>query len=95
MEKYVAECTGTFALVFFGTGPIVVNDLTGGEIGHLGICLTLGMIVTVMFYTFRSISGAHINPTVSVAFAVVGCFKSTHLLRYSLAQTIGTLLASI
>ena len=73
MQKYVAECIGTFALVFFGTGAIIVNDLSGGEIGHLGICLTFGMIVTVMIYTFRSVLETHINPVVRIAFAVAGC----------------------
>jgi len=44
MKKYIAELIGTFALVFCGTGAIVINDLTNGTVSHLGIAITFGLI---------------------------------------------------
>lgn len=62
MKRYAAEFLGTFALVLAGTGAIVVNDLSGGTITHVGIALTFGLVVLAMIYTIGDISGAHINP---------------------------------
>ena len=53
------------------------------------------MVVTVMIYAFRSVSGTHINPAVSIAFVVAGCFKSNHLLGYIIAQVLGAIFASL
>jgi len=62
MNKYLAEFIGTFALVFAGTGAIVVNDLTNGAVSHVGISLTFGLVVMSMIYALGDISGAHLNP---------------------------------
>lgn len=94
MKKYVAEFIGTFALVFCGTTAIIVNDLTNGEIGHQGVALTFGLIVMVMIYALGNISGAHINPAVSIAFASTDRFDSKELPPYLLAQLSGGLVAS-
>lgn len=94
MRKYVAELIGTFALVFCGTGAIIINDVSGGAISHVGIAMTFGLIVTVMIYAFGSISGAHINPAVSIAFSVTDRFKTKNLLGYIVAQLLGALFAS-
>src|SRR5438093_4812199 len=51
MKKYVAEGIGTFALVFAGTGAIVINEVSGGAITHAGIALTFGLVVLAMIYT--------------------------------------------
>jgi aquaporin NIP len=68
MKKYRAEFIGTFALVFAGTGAIVINETSGGAITHVGISLTFGLIVLAMIYTVGDISGAHLNPAVSLGF---------------------------
>jgi aquaporin NIP len=94
MKKCLAELIGTFALVFCGTGAIIINDVTGGVVSHVGIGITFGMIVTVMIYAFGSISGAHINPAVTIAFALTDRFDKKLVIPYIIAQLIGALLAS-
>ncbi len=95
MKKYIAELIGTFALVFCGTGAIIINEVTDGVVSHVGIGITFGMIVTVMIYTFGSISGAHINPAVTIAFAVTDRFDKKQIVPYIVAQLIGAFLASV
>jgi aquaporin NIP len=94
MRKYVAEMLGTFALVLFGTGAVVVNQETGGTITHAGIAITFGLVVMAMIYALGNISGAHLNPAVSIAFAVSGRFAWKKVIPYILSQCIGALLAS-
>lgn len=95
MKKYLAEAIGTFALVFCGTGAIIINDITNGVVGHQGVAMTFGLIVTVMIYAFGPISGAHINPAVTIGFAISKRFSITDVPKYILAQMIGAVLASI
>ena len=95
MRKYVAEFIGTFALVFCGTGAIVINDVTGGTVTHVGIAITFGLIVTAMIYAFGEISGAHINPAVSIAFAVTDRFNEKQVAPYIVAQLAGGIFASV
>src|ERR1043165_1000391 len=95
MRRYTAEALGTFALVFCGTGAIVINQQSGGVIGHAGIAATFGLIVTAMIYTFGDVSGAHINPAVTIAFSIARLFKWKDVAPYILAQLIGAFLASL
>lgn len=94
MKKYLTEVLGTFALVFCGTAAIVVNDITGGVITHPGVAAVWGLIVIAAIYAFGHISGAHINPAVTIAFAVTDRFHRQDTLPYILAQLIGAFLAS-
>jgi aquaporin NIP len=96
MQAFWAELLGTYALVFFGTGAIIIDTLSNGDISHLGIAVAFGLVVTAMIYAFGSSSGAHINPAVSISFAIekIGIKNRFVLLRYIIAQTIGGLLAS-
>ena len=94
-KQYAAEFIGTFALVFCGTGAIVINDLHQGVIGHLGVAFTFGAIVMAMIYTFGDISGAHINPAVTLGFWLAGKFKGKSVLPYTLSQAAGALSASL
>jgi len=95
MKRHIAELIGTFALVFCGTGAMVINEVTGGEVTNVGIGITFGMIVMAMIYTFGKISGAHINPAVTLAFACTNRFEKKDTVGYIIAQLLGALLASI
>ncbi len=94
MKKYISEFIGTYGLVFCGTGAIIINDLTGGAISHVGIALTFGLIVMAMIYAFGDISGAHINPAVTIAFWFSGRFPGRQVLPYIVSQLAGAIFAS-
>jgi len=94
MKKYIAELIGTFALVFCGTGAIVIDQQTKGAVTHVGIAITFGLIVMAMIYALGNISGAHINPAVTIAFTIAGRFKLKELIPYIISQIAGALLAS-
>ena len=94
MKRLVAEFFGTFGLVFAGTGAIVIDAATHGSITHVGVALTFGLIVMTMIYTFGDISGAHLNPAVSIAFAVARRFAWQELPGYIVVQIAGAFAAS-
>jgi aquaporin NIP len=94
VKKLLAEFLGTFALVFAGTGAIVINHAAGGVIGHAGIALTFGLIVVAMIYTFGDVSGAHLNPAVTLAFAAARRFPLRDVPGYAAAQSAGAFAAS-
>lgn len=94
MKKYVAEFIGTFALVFAGTGAIVVNNASGGVITHIGIALTFGLIVLTMIYTVGDISGAHLNPAVTTGFWISRRFPGRFVVPYLASQLCGAVAAS-
>lgn len=94
LKNYIAEALGTFALVFFGTGAIVVNELTGGTVTHVGIGLTFGLIVMAMIYTFGDKSGAHLNPAVTIGFALHQVFPKCLVVPYIVSQLAGAFAAS-
>lgn len=95
MNKWVAEALGTFALVFCGTGAIVISQETGGTITHGGIAVTFGLIVMAMIYALGDVSGAHINPAVTIAFTVAGRFNVRQVLPYIISQLLGAFLTSL
>jgi aquaporin Z len=95
LRKFLAELLGTFTLIFAGTGAIVINAESGGAITHLGVALTFGLIVLVMIYSLGDVSGAHMNPAVTIAFAAAGLFPFASILLYIAAQISGALLASL
>ena len=85
---------GTYIMVFAGTGAIIVNDVYG-SVSHLGIGLTFGLVVMAVIYSIGSISGAHINPAVSIAFWVSKLFRGKEVLPYIISQFLGAILASL
>lgn len=95
MRKYAAELIGTFAIVFCGTGAIIINQQTNGTVTHAGIAITFGLIVMAMIYTLGDISGAHFNPAVTIAFTIAKKFKIKEVLPYILSQLAGAFLASL
>lgn len=95
MKKYIAEIIGTFALVFCGTGAIITNQETDGVITHAGIAITFGLIVSAMIYTVGDISGAHLNPAVTLAFWVARTFPGKEIVPYIISQAAGAFAASL
>lgn len=93
-SRLAAEAIGTFTLVFAGTGAIIIDTWTGGMIGHAGVALTFGLVVMAMIYAFGDTSGAHINPAVTIAFAVTGRFPWKQVTPYIIAQLLGAFAAS-
>lgn len=94
MRRYAAELLGTYALVFAGTGAIVVNEQTGA-LGHFGVAATFGLIVLAMIYAFGDVSGAHLNPAVTIGFIAAKRFPAGQAVPYIIAQLGGALLASL
>lgn len=95
MKRYVAEILGTFAMVFCGTGAIIINQQTNGEITHVGVAITFGLIVMAMIYALGNISGAHLNPAVTIAFTLAKKFEVKQVAPYIISQLVGALLASL
>lgn len=93
-KRLISEIIATFALVFCGTGAMVINDFTGGSVTHVGVAITFGLIVMGMIYAFGDISGAHMNPAVTIGFAYAKKFPWKEVPGYVLAQLIGAFLAS-
>jgi glycerol uptake facilitator-like aquaporin len=94
VRKLGAEFIGTFALVFSGTGAIVIDETTGGAVMHVGVALTFGLIVLAMIYTVGDISGAHLNPAVSLGFFASRRFPLREAIPYIASQCGGALAAS-
>lgn len=93
-RRLLAEFLGTFTLIFAGTGAIVIDVATKGGVSHAGIALTFGLVVLAMIYTFGDISGAHLNPAVTTAFALAGRFSWADVVPYVGAQIVGAFAAS-
>ena len=94
MNKYMAECVGTFWLVLGGCGSAVLAASLGANgIGLVGVSLAFGLTVLTMAYAIGHISGCHLNPAVSVGLAVAGRFDKKDLVPYIAAQCIGGLIA--
>jgi aquaporin NIP len=94
MQRYLSELIGTFAMVFCGAGAIIINDISGGTVTHVGVALTFGLIVMTMVYSLGDLSGAHINPAVTIAFWAAGRFHKKEVLPYIIAQIAGAIMAS-
>lgn len=95
MRKLTGEFFGTFALVFAGTGAIVINDVSGGTISHVGIALTFGLIVLAMVYALGDVSGCHLNPAVTLGFFAARRFEGRWVVPYVVSQCLGAVLASV
>lgn len=93
-QKLIAEFFGTFTLVFAGTGAVIVDHFSGGAVTHVGVALVFGLVVLAMIYTVGDISGAHLNPAVTLGFCLAGRFPKEGVLPYFGAQVVGGLAAS-
>jgi MIP family channel proteins len=95
MKKLAAELLGTFVLVFAGTGAIVINDASTGTVSHVGIALTFGLVVLAMIYAVGDVSGAHLNPAVTLGFFVARRFETRWVVPYIASQCGGAICASL
>ena len=95
MNRLFAEAFGTFALVLAGTGAITINDVSGGVITHAGVALTFGLVVMAMIYAVGDVSGAHLNPAVTLGFWASRRFPARSVLPYVMSQLAGAFAASL
>lgn len=95
LAPYLAEFLGTFALVFAGPGTIAVDAASGGAVGGVGIGLSFGLIVMAMIFTLGHISGCHINPAVTLAFAMRRRVAPRRAAGYIAVQLAGAVFAGL
>ncbi|HRG89235.1 MAG TPA: aquaporin [Chitinophagales bacterium] len=95
MKKYLSEALGTFILIFAGTGCVIVNTQTGGALGLPGIAAVWGLLIIALIYAFGDISGTHLNPAVTIAFAVDKRFEWKEVPAYLGSQFTGALAGSL
>lgn len=94
IRRALAEGIGTYFLVLIGTGTVMTAAISEGSIGVAGIAAAFGLVVAAMIYAVGHISGAHINPAVSLGFYSVGKLSGSELASYVVAQCLGATLAS-
>src|ERR1700750_859385 len=86
---FVGEFFGTFLLVFFGCGSVAAAVLTGAQVGIFQVAIVWGLGIATAIYLTGSISGAHLNPAVTIGLATWGKFPWRHVFRHIVAQFIG------
>lgn len=94
VARLLAEAFGTFCLVFAGTGAVIVNEVTGGGVSHVGVALTFGLVVMVLAYALGEVSGCQINPAVTLGLWAAGRLERGLVLPYIASQCIGAFVAS-
>lgn len=94
LKHSFAELLGTFIMVFFGTGAMIVNELNGNIITHLGVAIAWGLVVAALIYSIGNKSGAHINPAVTLSFLLDKRISFKKSGYYIVAQFCGAILAS-
>jgi MIP family channel proteins len=94
IRRATAEALGVFALVFAGCGAIITEAEHPGTLGTVGIALVFGLIVMAMVYATGHLSGAHLNPAVTLAFVVTRHLPGTEALAYLAAQLAGAFAAA-
>jgi aquaporin Z len=95
MNKFLAEFTGTAIMVFLGCGAMVIDNVYGGVLTHLGVALVWGLVVMMMIYSIGNVSGAHMNPAVTITFFIAKKFSKKELIPYLAAQITGAILGAL
>lgn len=93
-RRLCAEAFGTFCLVFAGTGAVIVNEVTAGDVTHVGVALTFGLVVMALVYALGKSSGCHINPAVTLGLCAAGRFSRALVMPYIVSQCAGAFVAS-
>ena len=94
-RKYLCEFIGTYSLVFFAAGAVMISSITNGDLGAIGAGLISGLVIAIVIYAFGHISGAHVNPALSLTAVLIGRLDRRLLPGYVLAQMAGSALAGL
>src|SRR5438094_8400398 len=94
-RRAVAEGMAAFTLVFAGCGAIVSSSQYSGSLGNVGIALAFGLVIMVMVYATGHLSGAHINPAVTVAFTLTRHFPPREAIAYVAGQLAGAVVGGL
>jgi aquaporin NIP len=95
LRRSAAEAFATFALVFAGCGAIVASSQYPGTLGNLGEALVFGLVIMAMVYATGHLSGAHINPAVTLAFTLTRHFPTREAATYFVGQLLGAVAGSL
>lgn len=95
LRRSAAEAIGTFFLVLIGAGAVMVDAWSGGVVSHVGVALAFGFVVLAIIYAIGHLSGAHINPAVTIGFWSVGRFPARDTVFYVLFQCAGAITAAL
>lgn len=95
IRRSLAEAIGTYFLVLIGTGAVMADVSSGGAVTHVGVSLAFAFVVLAVIYAIGHLSGAHINPAVTIGFWSAGRFPRRDVAPYVLAQCAGAVLASL
>lgn len=97
-KKQIAEAIGTFILVFFGCGAAIFwfpNEAGVHGLGMVGISFAFGLSIVAAAYSLGNISGAHLNPAVSLGVHLAGKMSVAELIAYVIAQVAGAVIAAL
>jgi aquaporin NIP len=94
VRRWVGEAIGIFFLVLIGPGAAMVNAFVPGSIGHVGVALSFAFVIVAMIHALGHLSGAHLNPAVTIGFWSARHFPSNEVIPYIAAQCVGALAAS-
>lgn len=94
-RRALAEGLAAFALVFAGCGAIITNTIHSASLGSVGVSLVFGLIIMAMIYATGHLSGAHINPAVTIAFTITRHFPARDAIAYIAAQITGAILGAL
>lgn len=95
LKKYICEFIGTYTLVFFAAGAVMVSAMTDGGLGAIGGGLISGLVLMIVIFTFAHISGGHVNPAFTIATVYLGLLERRLLPGYIIAQMLGSAAAGL
>ena len=94
-QRVASEAVGTFCMVFGAAGSVMADEISGGAVTLLGAALASGLVVALVIHATGHISGAHINPAVTLGFVIAGVLRVRDAVPYWVAQIVGAVLAAV